>query len=177
MLAACLYSWLTIGTTSDLNLVTNRATSALPIIQTSIPIVGFYFIAPVLLLLTFFYFHFYLQKLWEELGSLPAFFPDGLPLSSKADPWLLNDLVRSHIGKLRINRPFMSYAQQWISTFLAWWVVPITLIMFWVRYLRRHDIYGTVLQSVVISGRGHLWRELLVQTRRGERCAELNGSN
>jgi uncharacterized protein YjbI with pentapeptide repeats len=150
VLAACLYSWLTIGTTSDLNLVTNRATSALPVIQTSIPIVGFYFIAPLLLLLTFFYFHFYLQKLWEELGSLPAIFADGLPLQSKADPWLLNDLVRSHIAKLRVNRPFMSYAQQWISIFLAWWVVPITLIVFWARYLRRHDLYGTTLQSIVI---------------------------
>ncbi len=152
MLAACLYSWLTIGTTSDLNLVTNRATSALPVIQTSIPIVGFYFIAPLLLLLTFFYFHFYLQKLWEELASLPAIFPDGRPLQTKADPWLLNDLVRSHISKLKGNRPFISYAQEWISVFLAWWVVPITLVVFWARYFSRHDLYGTVFHSILVAG-------------------------
>ena len=151
MLAACLYCWLTIGTTSDLNLITNRATSALPVIQTSIPIVGFYFIAPLLLLLTYFYFHFYLQKLWEELASLPAIFPDGRPLNAKSDPWLLNDLVRSHITKLKGCRPFISYAQQWISTLLAWWVVPITLVLFWARYLRRHDLYGTVFQCILIA--------------------------
>jgi hypothetical protein len=110
MLAACLYSWLTVGTTNDLNLITNRATSALPIIQTSIPIVGFYIIAPLLLLLTYFYFHFYLQKLWEELASLPAIVPDGRPLYTKTDPWLLNDLVRSHISKLKGSRPFISHA-------------------------------------------------------------------
>jgi uncharacterized protein YjbI with pentapeptide repeats len=151
MLAACLYSWLTIGTTSDLNLITNRATSALPVIQTSIPIVGFYIIGPLLLLLTFFYFHFYLQKLWEELASLPAIFPDGRPLQTKADPWLLNDLVRSHISKLKGSRPFISYAQQWISILLAWWVVPITLVVFWERYLSRHDLYGTVFQSILVA--------------------------
>jgi hypothetical protein len=35
VLAACLYSWLTIATTTDVNLITNRASSPLPIIQTS----------------------------------------------------------------------------------------------------------------------------------------------
>jgi uncharacterized protein YjbI with pentapeptide repeats len=137
VLAACLYSWLTIATTTDVNLITNRASSPLPIIQTSIPIVGFYWVAPLLLLCVYFYFHLYLQKLWEELGSLPAIFPDGRPLHSKIDPWLLNDLVRSHLPKLNVNRPFLSYFQLWISVLLAWWVVPITMFLFWGRYLPR----------------------------------------
>ncbi len=50
VLAACLYSWLTITTTKDVNLITNRDSSPLPIIQTSIPIIGFYVVAPLLLL-------------------------------------------------------------------------------------------------------------------------------
>src|SRR5579863_2324045 len=58
VLAACLYSWLTIATTTDVNLITNRASSPLPIIQTSIPIVGFYWVAPLLLLCVYFYLHF-----------------------------------------------------------------------------------------------------------------------
>jgi hypothetical protein len=104
VLAACLYSWLTIATTTDVNLITNRASSPLPVIQTSIPIVGFYWVAPLLLLCVYFYFHFYLQKLWEELGSLPAILPDGRPLHAKIDPWLLNDLVRAHLPKSGANR-------------------------------------------------------------------------
>ena len=131
MLAACLYSWLTIATTSDVNLVVNRATSPLPIIGTSIPIVGFYFVAPLLLLVIYFYFHLYLQKLWDEMGSLPAIFPDGRPVHAKADPWLLSDLIRSHASRLRPDRPFLSYLQKWISIALAWWAVPFTLILFW----------------------------------------------
>jgi uncharacterized protein YjbI with pentapeptide repeats len=151
VLAACLYSWLTIATTTDVNLITNRASSPLPIIQTSIPIVGFYWVAPLLLLSVYFYFHFYLQKLWEELGSLPAILPDGRPLHSKIDPWLLNDLVRAHLPKLNVDRPFLSYFQLWISVLLAWWVVPITLFLFWGRYLRRHDWLGTAFHVAILA--------------------------
>jgi uncharacterized protein YjbI with pentapeptide repeats len=151
MLAACLYCWLTIATTSDVNLIVNRATSPLPIIGTSIPIVGFYFIAPLLLVGIYFYFHLYLQKLWDEMGSLPAIFPDGRPLQAKADPWLLSDLVRSHVSRLMFDRPFLSYLQKWISIALAWWIVPFTLILFWGRYLRRHDMIGTTLHCVLTA--------------------------
>jgi uncharacterized protein YjbI with pentapeptide repeats len=170
VLAACLYSWLTIATTTDLNLITNRASSPLPIIQTSIPIVGFYWVAPLLLLCVYFYFHFYLQKLWEELGSLPAIFPDGRPLHAKIDPWLLNDLVRAHLPKLNVNRPFLSYFQLWISVVLAWWVVPITMFLFWGRYLPRQERTGTAfhvaLLTISVTAALSLYR-LAVATLRG----------
>jgi uncharacterized protein YjbI with pentapeptide repeats len=151
MLVACVYSWLTIATTTDVNLITNRASSPLPIIQTGIPIVGFFVVAPLLLLCVYFYFHFYLQKLWEELGSLPAIFPDGRRLHETSDPWLLTDVVRSHVLLLRSGRPFMSYFQQAISLLLAWWVVPVSLLLFWERYLRRHDFHWTAWQAVLLA--------------------------
>ncbi len=69
VLAACLYCWLTIATTKDVNLLSNRASSPLPIIQTSIPIFGVDIVSPLLLVCVYFYFHFYLQKLGEELGE------------------------------------------------------------------------------------------------------------
>jgi hypothetical protein len=59
MLVSCLYSWLAVATTTNVNLITNRASLPLPIIQTTIPIVGFYVVAPLLLLCVYFYFHFY----------------------------------------------------------------------------------------------------------------------
>jgi uncharacterized protein YjbI with pentapeptide repeats len=151
VLGACLYCWLTIATTTDVNLSTNRNSSPLPIIQTSIPIVGFYVVGPILVLCVYFYFQFYLQKLWEELASLPAIFPDGRPLHTKVDPWLLNDLVRSHLPKLNADRPFLSYLQLWISVMLAWWVVPLTMVLFWGRYLRRHEPVGTMLHVALLS--------------------------
>ncbi len=170
MLGACLYSWLTIGTTTDVSLITDRASSPLPIIQASIPIVGFYVIAPVLLLGVYFYFHFYLQKLWEELGSLPAIFPDGRPLQAKADPWLLSDLVRSHFYKLSQDRPLISHIQKWISVLLAWWLVPVTLLLFWARYLPRHDYWGTGFHTATLAisiTAAVFWHRLSGETLRG----------
>lgn len=151
LLVGCLYSWLTIAQTTDVELITDRGTTPLPIIQAAIPIVGFYVVAPLILLCLYFYFHFYLQKLWEELGSLPAVFTDGLELHKRTDPWLLNDLVRSHFVKLRDGRPFLSYFQAWVSVVLAWWLVPVTLFMFWGRYLRRHDPFWSVFHALLLT--------------------------
>ena len=143
LLASCLYACLTIATTTDVNLVTNRASSPLPIIQTSIPIVGFYILAPLLLVGVFFYFNFYLQKLWEELSTLPAYFPDGRALFSTVDPWLLNDLVKFTSVRLMQERTPLSYVQLTVSKLLTWWTLPATLVLFWIRYLPRHDWIGT----------------------------------
>ena len=151
VLAACLYCWLTIGSTTDLNLITNRATSSLPIIQTGIPIVGFFYVAPLLLFGAYLYLHFYLQKLWDQLGNLPAVFPDGKRLHEKTDPWLLSDLVRIHSRRLRDSAPFLANLQIWASVFLTWWVVPLTLFIFWGRYLLRHELAGTLFHLVAFS--------------------------
>lgn len=151
MLGACVYSWLTIATTTDARLIANSASSPLPIIQTPVPIVGFYVAAPLLILCLYLYFHFYMQRLWEGLADLPAFFPDGVPLDKKAHPWLLNGLVRSHFALLKRDRPALSRLQVKLASFLAWWVVPITLFFFWLRYLFRHDLLITVLQIALLA--------------------------
>jgi hypothetical protein len=31
--------------------------------------------------------------------------------------------------------------------FLAWWVVPLTKIAFWLRYIPRHEWYGSQFRS------------------------------
>jgi len=46
MLLGCVYAWLTIGTTTDVGLLTNSSSSPLPVIQAKIPIAGFYWAAP-----------------------------------------------------------------------------------------------------------------------------------
>jgi len=151
VLAACLYCWLTIATTTDVNLLTNHTSSPLPVIQATIPIVGFFIVAPLLLLCISLYFHFYLQRLLEEVASLPAAFQDGRPLQAKVDTWLMNELVHSRLRQENVGRPFLSYVQLWISVLLAWWVVPMTIFLFWARYLRRHEWYGTIFHIVALA--------------------------
>ena len=75
MLLGCVYAWLTIATTTDARLLTNSASSPLPIIQTEIPIALFYLAAPLLLVSFYVYLHLYLQSMWRGLATLPARFP------------------------------------------------------------------------------------------------------
>jgi uncharacterized protein YjbI with pentapeptide repeats len=171
MLLGCVYAWLTIATTTDARLLTNSASSPLPIIQTQILIAGFYWAAPVILVALYIYFHLYLQRLWEGLADLPAIFPDGKPLDMKVYPWLLSGLVRAHVQLLKVNRPPLSHLQVVTSILLAWWVVPFTLLLFWGRYLPRHHWLGTSLHVALILGAtvcGILFQHLAKTTLRGQ---------
>jgi uncharacterized protein YjbI with pentapeptide repeats len=150
MLLGCVYSWLTIATTTDVRLLTNTASSPLPIIGTEIPIAWFYVVAPLVLICLYFYFHLYLDNLWKGLAGLPAIFPDGKPLDQTAYPWLLNTIVCRHFIKLK-KRPIIAHMKEWITILLAWWVVPFTMIGFWLRYIPRHDWKGTYLHIALLT--------------------------
>src|SRR6266545_1397263 len=152
MLASSVYCWLTIATTTDADLLTNSASSPLPIIQTAIPIVGFYAAAPLLLMCLHLYFLLALQRLWEQLADLPAVFPDGRRLDQKAFPWLLNGIISAHVRGLREERPSLSRLQNGLGGLLAVWLVPITLLLFWARYLTRHEWGGTSLHIILLVG-------------------------
>ena len=139
VIAGCVFSWLTIAMTTDIALLMNSASSPLPIIQTNVPIVGFYWAAPAILLALYVYLHMYLQRLWSGLASLPAIFPDGRTLEERAYPWLLTSLVCAHVPRLSDRRPPFSRQQVFFSIFTAWALVPLTIIWFWLRYLPVHE--------------------------------------
>ena len=139
VIGGCVFSWLTIATTTDVALLTNSATTPLPIIQTKVPIAGFYWTAPVILLGLYIYLHLYLQRLWQGLAALPAVFPEGNSLDQRAYPWLLTSLVNAHVPRLKEKRPPFSRLQVFLSIIAAWVLVPATLGLFWLRYLSRHD--------------------------------------
>ena len=151
VIGACVFSWLTIATTTDVTLITNASSTPLPIIQTHVPIAGFYWAAPALLLTLYLYLHLYMQGLWDSLAGLPAIFPDGRPLDQRAYPWLLTSLVRAHVPLLKQARPAFSILRVWISILAAWMLVPFTLGLFWLRYLPRHELGISVAQFLALA--------------------------
>jgi len=151
MLLGCAYAILTVATTTDARLLPNSATSPLPIIRTTIPIVGFYAVAPLVLFGFFVYFHLCMQKIWERMATLPAFLPDGRKLNEATDPWLMAGLVQSQFPKLIPTRTPMDRLQHAITIVLGWFAVPLTLLVLWGRYLRRHDGLGTSEQILLLT--------------------------
>ncbi len=151
VLGACVYCWLTIATTNDVRMITNSASSPLPVFGTEIPIVGFYWAGPIILLGAHLYVHIYLQRLWQGYARLPAVFPDGMALDQKAFPWLLSSLVQFNVRRLRGHQRLSTCFDHILSVILAWWVVPFTLTLFWLRYLPRHDWVGTAWHILLIG--------------------------
>ena len=162
VIGGCVYSWLTLATTADADLLNNAANTPLPIIQTQVPIAGFYLAAPVILLALYLYLHLHLQTMWEGLAELPAVLQDGRTLERHAYPWLLTGLVSVFMPRLRDRRPSFWVLRALLSILLAWLLVPLTIIAFWVRYLPRHDLLGAlVLVGLVLVatwiGSAYFW--------------------
>ena len=150
LVGACVFCWITIGSTTDVELVTNSASSSLPILDAEVPIVWFFVAAPLALFSLEVYLHLFLQPFWHGLARLPAIFPDGRTLDQRAYPWLLSGLVRAHVRLLQSSRPPLSRLQNFVSIVFAWWIVPLTLFLFWLRYLPKHDWYGTTFHIVIL---------------------------
>jgi len=141
---------LLIAFTSDIRLLLNA--SALPVPHTGnlLPMSGFYLGGPILLFVLYVRFHFLLLRLWGSMAALPAVFPDGQTLE-KDGPWYLMGLVRWHFRWQRDQRSPFSALETALATILAYWVVPATLFLFWLRYFVRQDFRGTLLHVVLLT--------------------------
>jgi uncharacterized protein YjbI with pentapeptide repeats len=153
ILCSCLLAWLCINATTDARLLTSAPIALFPDVTLPIPTVTVYHLLPILLAMLYIYQNLYLQRLWEELANLPAVFPDGRPLDRSIHPWLPNGLIRAHNMRLRQNRPPLSHLQTSLCIFFIWWLVPFTLLAFWLYGLPRHDWLMTFshLNLTVIS--------------------------
>jgi uncharacterized protein YjbI with pentapeptide repeats len=95
-------------------------------------------------------FHFLLLRLWGSIAALPAVFPDG-QTPERDGPWFLMGLIRKHFRWPRDGRSPLAVLETGISMMLGYWVVPATLVLFWVRYLVCQDFRGTLLQVLLIT--------------------------
>jgi len=149
-LGASLVCCLLVGLTTDVRLLLNS--SALPFARLAnlLPMTSFYLGGPLVLLALSLRFHFRLLRLWGSMAALPAVFPEGQTLE-KDGPWYLMGLVRRHFRWQGESRSAMTTFETVLSTVLAYWIVPATLFLFWLRYLTRQDFRGTLLHVFLMT--------------------------
>ena len=147
---ASLLCCLLIAFTTDVRLLLN--TSALPFMRLGnvLPMTGLYLGGPLVLLALSLRFHFLLLRLWGSMAALPAVFQDGQTLE-KDGPWYLMGLVRRHFRWQGEARSAMIAFETVLSTVLAYWIVPATLFLYWLRYLPRQDFRGTLLHVFLMT--------------------------
>lgn len=150
LVVACVYSYLTIATTTDAALLSNSSATPLPIIQVNVPIVWFYWFAPVILTVLFVYFHLYLERFWRGVARLPLRHPDGRGLDDYVYPWLIAcAVIRGEIDALSGPHRRSARLEAWLGLMLGWGLVPIVLLFYWARYVVAHDVWGTALHAAL----------------------------
>ena len=149
ILAISLVCCVMIALTTDVRLVLDAPAIPISRFANVLPMTGFYLGGPILLFFLYLRFHFLLLRLWGSMAALPAVFTDGQTLE-KDGPWYLMGLVRRHFRWMRDTRSPMTVLETVLSTILAYWVVPATLFVFWLRYLVRQDLRGTLLHVLLL---------------------------
>src|SRR6266581_1928104 len=141
---------LLIAFTTDVRLLLNASALPIPRLGNVLPMTGLYLGGPLVLLALSLRFHFLLLRLWGSMAALPAVFPDGQTLE-KDGPWYLMGLVRRHFRWQGESRAAMTAFESALSAVLAYWIVPVTLFFFWLRYLTRQDFRGTLLHVFLVT--------------------------
>ena len=142
MLTVCALCGLGVATTSDTRLILDGQTIPIARLGNALPMNAFYLIAPIALVVLFVRFQFLLLRVWSSMSSLPAVFPDGQTVE-RGGPWYLMGLVRRHFRWLRESKTPVSWLETVMATALAYWAVPATTLLLWIRYLVRQDLRGT----------------------------------
>ena len=151
LVASSLVSWLIIWKTKDVQLLTDS--SIIPFLRSSalamaLPTGEIYLIAPVALFILYLVFHYHAQRLWDAVLELPAVFPDGRVLGENG-PRIVTGLARAHFRWMSSDSASTRFIEKGAAMILAYWLVPVTLILFWARYLTLQEIHGTILQELL----------------------------
>ncbi|HEY6905170.1 MAG TPA: pentapeptide repeat-containing protein [Candidatus Acidoferrales bacterium] len=150
---ASILSWLMIWRTRDIQLVTDssifsfwhsRAAAA------ALPTAELYLIFPVALLTLYVLLHFQLLRMWDSVQELPAIFPDGRTLGDD-QPGVITGLLRAHFRWMNPEPSTSNVTERSLWQLAAYWVTPLTLLLFWARYLTRQEIHGTLLQALLAA--------------------------
>ncbi|MBZ5701565.1 MAG: pentapeptide repeat-containing protein [Acidobacteriia bacterium] len=150
LFACALLAGLGIFTTSDLRLLQNASTIPLPALGNVLPMSGFYLGGPLLLFGLYLRLHFLVLRLWGSLAALPAVYPNGRTME-RSGSWFLLGLARGHFPWQRESRTAFSRLETAVCALLAYWIVPAVLFLFWVRYLTRQDLRGTLLHAALLT--------------------------
>ncbi|MGC4046449.1 MAG: pentapeptide repeat-containing protein [Armatimonas sp.] len=150
LLVGCAFVLLVAFSTKDVQLILDSGTAKLPVIDLQVSPRIFLGLAPWVLLGQYVTMHLYLQRLWSLIATLPAIFPDALPLDKKTYPWLLNDMVRQHFPVLQQQPWPLAFSQIHSMRLLSYWLAPLTALLIYCRCLMMQDVFLSYVQIAAL---------------------------
>jgi uncharacterized protein YjbI with pentapeptide repeats len=150
VISLCVGASSLVAMTTDVRLLLDKAAFPVEGIPNILPLQGFYLGAPLLLTVLYLRLQFLLLRLWGGMGALPAVFPDG-QTPERDGSWYLAGPIRPHLRWTRDPRSPLALVESAMARLLAYWAVPATLFLFWLRYLVMQDYRGTLLQVFLFT--------------------------
>jgi len=150
VMGLCAAACALVALTTDVRLLLDESATVTARIPNFLPLQGFYMGAPLLLTVLYFRLQFLLLRLWGSMGAMPAVFPDG-QTPEKDGSWYLMGPIRTHLRWTRDPRSPLAMVEGVLAKLLAYWAVPATLFVFWLRYLVMQDYRGTLLQVFLLT--------------------------
>jgi uncharacterized protein YjbI with pentapeptide repeats len=152
LMFVCFLSVVMIWQTKDIQLLADTAIISVlhsPAAAAAMPTDEIYLLAPSILLALFLFFLYRLQELWDAVLELPAIFPDGRVLGHNG-PRIVTGLLRTHFRWMDHDAHSTRLIEKSFSVLLAYWAVPLVLLMYWARYLTAQEFHGTLLHQVLL---------------------------
>jgi uncharacterized protein YjbI with pentapeptide repeats len=125
------YAVLSASNVADVDLLRNSGTLTLPLINTAVPLAGFFVAAPLLIVVIQYRLACQLSMVWDLWARLPRKFPNALDKNILLSPWLI--LVPSSGSNARLVDMIVTGT----TVFL---VGPLACMWLWFRYLPTHDL-------------------------------------
>ena len=123
------YSVLTIAGSSDRQIVLNKVVH-LPIINSEVPLSGFFIVAPLLSILLFVYFHLQLRVARKSMHDLDD---NCTELPKKFYPWIVHLAENPEPG-------WIGWFQKACASIGLWWSLPVVLLLFASKIIKKHDL-------------------------------------
>lgn len=145
-------SWLILWKATDAQLVADSA--IIPYFHShaaaaALPTAKIFLLAPLVLFVLYLALQFQVQRLLNSVAELPAVFPDGHSVEGTGRA-VVTGLLRAHFRWFDSEGLSTHSVEKAISVLAAYWMAPITLALFWARYLTTQDFRGTFLQMLFL---------------------------
>lgn len=127
-----------------------------------IPTIWFVNGAPVILFSLYFLILLFIQQLWTNVVELPAYFPDGFALNEKLSDWFT-----AAVAYPRFDAKVISGRVRLALSLLTRFLVPFTLLFFWVKILPLRNIGFIVFHTLLVAftfALGWSYRRLALKT-------------
>ncbi|HET9868759.1 MAG TPA: pentapeptide repeat-containing protein, partial [Nitrospira sp.] len=183
LMVASGYSILTILITTDDRLLRNVSASPLPFIGTEAPVLWFYVLMPLVITSLYIFLISSISRLWNTIQQLPAIFPDGSDLTTLPYCWVLTDVARQAMPRLRARSRNPRIAQHSLQCFLFFSFPIFALLMFWWYYIPLRNETVTWLHvllitlcfgATVIFFCGSIWSRTLPRITRGSGASSMD---